>query len=389
VSLAAARPAIPVERHARRLDAARAAAADGGIDALLIGVGADLVYLTGYGATPTERLTMLALPVSGPARLVAPRLEAMSARACPAAEAGILEVVAWDETDDPIGLVTGLDGVAGMGRIAVSDRLWGMFLLGLQAALPEAGFELASGVTRDLRIVKDDDEIELLGIAAEAADRVIESIAVGPLVGRSEASVAREVRDRLVAEGHDSAEFAIVASGPNSASPHHGASDRVIAAGEPIVLDIGGLVGGYASDMTRTVWVSGGDPGLGPDDEFRRIYGLVHEANLAATEAAQVGTSCAAVDGVARSIIHAAGYGDRFIHRTGHGIGLEGHEDPYIVAGNETALASGMAFSIEPGIYIEGRYGVRIEDIVVCTADGPGSLNRSPRELLVVDGRSG
>jgi Xaa-Pro aminopeptidase len=381
---------VPPARFAARLVAARSIAEEGGIAALLVGVGADLRYLTGYVALPMERLTMLVVPVLGPPRLIVPRLEALPARGCPAASAGLVEVVAWEETDDPVAIVAGIvrgslaDG--GPLRLALSDRLWAMFVLGIEAAMPDAELGLASAVLGRLRIVKDDDEIRLLRSAAEAADRVVAAIAAGPLVGRTEADVAREIRERLVAEGHESAEFAIVASGPNSASPHHEASDRVIQAGEPIVLDIGGLFGGYGSDTTRTIWVTGGDAAKGPDDEFRRIHALAREAQGEATGAARPGVRCERVDAVARGIITAGGYGEQFIHRVGHGIGLDGHEDPYLVDGNDLALEPGMVFSIEPGIYLEGRYGCRIEDIVVCSDSGPVALNGAPRDLLVVNG---
>jgi Xaa-Pro aminopeptidase len=198
--------------------------------------------------------------------------------------------------------------------------------------------------------------------------------------------VADEVRRRLVEEGHEVAEFAIVASGPNSASPHHEAAERVICAGEPIVLDIGGLLADYGSDITRTLWVTGGDPGKGPDDEYLRLFGLVREAQAEASSAVRPGMPAARVDAVARGIIAAGGYGDRFIHRLGHGIGLEVHEDPYLVEGNDEPLVEGAAFSVEPGIYLEGRYGARIEDIVVCGPGGPIVLNEAPRDLYVVPG---
>jgi len=234
--------------------------------------------------------------------------------------------------------------------------------------------------------VKDADEIELLRLAAEAADRVVAQIASGPLVGRTEVDVAREVRARLLAEGHELAEFSIVGSGPNSASPHHEASDRMIQAGEPIVLDIGGSLGGYGSDITRMIWVTGGDPTNGPDEAFLHLFAVLRSAQARATAAVRPGIACEAIDATARSIIDAEGYGERFIHRTGHGIGLEGHEDPYLVAGNLEPLRPGMAFSVEPGIYLEGRYGARLEDIVVCGPVGPIVLNRAPLDLLVVDG---
>ncbi|HLA16588.1 MAG TPA: Xaa-Pro peptidase family protein [Candidatus Limnocylindrales bacterium] len=364
-----------------------------GLDALLVGVGPDLRYLTGYVAMPLERLTMLVVtPAQRGSVLVVPRLEQA------AALAGLIvdiPIFIWNElsgiatSGDPYAIVGSLVVVpAGRSnpRVAVSDRLWASHLLRLQAALPFSTFEPASSVLRELRMIKDEAEIDLLRRAAQAADRVVETIAHGPLVGRTEADVAREVRDRLIAEGHETAEFAIIASGPNSASPHHEASDRIIAAGEPIVVDIGGALGGYSSDVTRTIWVTGGDPSGGPDATFVEIFELVREAQSEGTAAARPGTPCERIDQAARAIITAGGYGERFIHRTGHGIGLEGHEDPYLVAGNDLPLAPGMTFSVEPGIYIEGHYGVRIEDIVVCTAAGPVSLNEAPRDLLVVDG---
>jgi Xaa-Pro aminopeptidase len=264
--------------------------------------------------------------------------------------------------------------------------LWASHVLALQAALPEAVFGLASKVLRKLRMTKDADEIDLLRQAARAADRVVEAIAAGPLVGRTEEDVAREVRERLLDEGHEVAAFAIVGSGPNSASPHHGASGRLIQAGEPIVLDIGGALGGYGSDITRTLWVTGGDPSRGPDEEYLRLFGLVREANAAATAAVWPGVPAEEIDRVARRIITEGGYGEFFTHRTGHGIGLEAHEEPYLVAGNREALQVGHAFSVEPGIYVDGRYGARIEDIVICSQDGPDVLNRLSRDLWVVAG---
>jgi Xaa-Pro aminopeptidase len=371
---------IPRQRYAERLRRLGEVAGERGLAAVLVGVGPDLEYLTGYRAMPLERLTMLIVQPGGQPRIVVPRLE----RA--AAEAELRTPVAirtWAETDDPYALA--LDGV-GDGPLGVSDRLWASHLLRFQALRDPASFVPASRVLRVLRMVKDPDEIDLLRQAALAADRVVAQIAAGRLVGRTEADVAREVRERLLAEGHDEALFAIVGSGPNSASPHHEASDRVIRAGEPIVLDIGGTLGGYGSDITRTLWVTGGDPDRRPDEEFVRLFELVRDAQSEGTAAARPGVAAERVDAVARRIIDAGGYGEQFIHRLGHGIGLEGHEEPYLVAGNDEQLAVGHAFSVEPGIYLEGRYGARIEDIVVCGPDGPVSLNESPRDLYVVDG---
>jgi Xaa-Pro aminopeptidase len=374
-----------------RFERARAALQESGAAALLLGLGADLRYLTGYTAHALERLTMLVLPADSPPTLVAPRLEAMAAAASPAAAAGLVEVAAWDETDDPYALVASRladaeargDGAAT--SLLVDPGLPARHLLALQQALAGRSFGLSTAVLRDLRIVKASDEIELLRRAAHAADRVVARIAAGPLVGRTELEVSREVRERLVEEGHDEAVFAIVASGPNGASPHHGAGERRIGPGDPIVLDIGGTLEGYGSDITRMLWVTGAGAAE-PSDEFRAVFELVKRAHAAATDAVRPGVRCEDLDDVARSVIREGGFGDEFIHRLGHGIGLEGHEDPYLVAGNGEPLAPGYAFSIEPGIYLEGRFGVRIEDIVVCGPDGPDVLNRAGRDLLVVPG---
>lgn len=387
------RAGVPAARYGERLARARSAAAEAGLGALLVGVGADLRYLAGYAAMPLERLTLLVLPTAAGtvATLVAPRLEAAPARDCPAAASGVLRVATWEETEDPMRLVAALlaatDGDRPSGlSVAVSDGLRASFVLGLQRVLPAARFSLASAVLRRLRMRKDDDELALLGEAAHAADRVVAAIAAGRLVGRTEADVAAEVRDRLVAEGHERAEFWIVGSGPNSASPHHEPGERVIRIGEPVVLDIGGSLGGYGSDVTRTIWIDGGDAAMAPPPDFIHLYRVLQGAQAAAVAAVRPGIAAQAVDAAARNPITAAGFGPAFIHRTGHGIGLEGHEDPYLVAGNGEPLEALNTFSVEPGIYLEGRFGARIEDIVACGADGPIALNGLPRDLLVVRG---
>ena len=382
------RPVIPDARYGERLARAQALLHERGVAALLVGVGADLRYLTGYVAMPLERLTMLVLPAAGRPSLVVPRLESMAAATSPAVRAGLADVVPWDETDDAHALVASRLGppASAEGRALVSDRLWAMHVLGLERVLPGLRLGLASELLRELRMLKDADEIALLRLAAHAADRVVAQIAAGRLVGRTELAVSREVRERLLAEGHEMAEFAIVGSGPNSASPHHDASERVIQAGEPIVLDIGGSLEGYCSDTTRTLWVTGDDPSMGPTPEFQALFDLLRDAQAEASSAVRPGVACERIDAVARGIITAGGHGPDFFHRVGHGIGLETHEEPYMVAGNGEALRPGMAFSVEPGIYIAGRHGARIEDVVVCGPDGPDVLNESSRDLWVVAG---
>lgn len=377
---------IGPDRFRERLARAREAAEASGVRALLLGVGPELEWLTGYEAKPLERLTLLVVAADAEPAIVVPRLEVAAAEAAPAIGAGYVRVIPWQETDDPMDAVWELLHAEPGARLAVSDTLRASFVLGLQGTFPGSAFELAGGVVGLLRRVKDADEVALLRLAAHAADRAVLGLAAGRLVGRTEADIAAEVRTRLVDEGHDSASFWIVASGPRSASPHHEPDDRVVRAGEPLLLDIGGRRAGYSSDITRTLWVTGGDDALGPDDAFRTIHELVRAANAAGTAAVRPGVAAQDVDRAARDVIEAGGYGPQFFHRLGHGIGLEGHEDPYLVAGNEAQLLVGDAFSIEPGVYLEGRSGVRIEDIVVCAEDGADVLNEAPRELLVVSG---
>jgi Xaa-Pro aminopeptidase len=344
-----------------------------GIDVLLLSVGADLPWLTGYEAMPLERLTMLVLPRGGDASLVIPRLEAPRVESQP----GAFQLVPWDETDDPVELVARLAG--GARTVAVGDQTWARFVLDLQAVLSQATFRKASEVTGPLRIVKDDGEVQALRAAALAVDRIAVEMRDRPFGGRTEAQVHQELVERMLDAGHQRANFAIVASGPNGASPHHEPGSRVIEPGDVVLCDFGGTMRHYCSDITRMFVVGEVDP------EVHETYGVLVEAQERAVRAAIVGTPCEDVDATARKVIADAGHGERFIHRTGHGIGVEAHEDPYVVAGNSTPLEAGHAFSIEPGIYLPGRFGLRLEDIVVATPDGPERLNRAPRDLAVVD----
>jgi Xaa-Pro aminopeptidase len=381
--------------YARRLSAARDAVRDANLDAVLLGFGADMRYLTGYAAPALERLTMLVVPAHGAPSLIVPRLEAGMAGDAAAMRGGHVACTPFGETDDPFALVASAVRAGarpgGTSRaVAVSDRLWSTFLIRIEAALRAEGSitqtQLASVVIGALRAVKAPEEAALLRAAGRAVDTVVKAITSGPLIGRTENDVAREVRERLAGAGHEVASFAIVGSGPNSASPHHEASPRVISAGDAIVLDIGGQFGGYGSDTTRTLWVTGPGGEVPPSDDFVRRYTLLKAAHQAATDQVRPGVTCASVDAAARTVIEAGGEGARFFHRTGHGIGLEEHEDPYIVEGNTTLLVPGHAFSIEPGIYVEGVNGARIEDIVLCGEERVDQLNLTRRDLYVVAG---
>jgi Xaa-Pro aminopeptidase len=358
-----------------RIARARSRMEAGNVDVLLLSVGADLPYLTGYTAMPLERLTMLVLPREGDATLVVPALEAPRVEERPEA----FTIRPWGETEDPVAIVADLAGLAGRpARAAIGDRTWAMFVLGLQEALPQTAFLPASQVTGPLRAQKDAAEIETLRTAARVVDEVALSMRERPFAGRTEADISRELVERILAGGHERANFAIVGSGPNAASPHHEPGERVVQVGDSVVCDFGGTMAGYCSDITRT-FVVGEPPG-----ELVDLYEVLFRAQEEAVQAARIGVSCEAVDAAARNVIAAAGYGDYFIHRTGHGIGLEEHEDPYLVSGNATPLAPGHAFSVEPGIYLPGRCGARIEDIVVATEAGPERLNVAPRELAIV-----
>ena len=362
-----------------RADRARARMTELGIDAVLLSVGPDLPYLTGYEAMPLERLTMLVLPAEGDATLVVPRLEAPRVVERP----DVFALRSWDETDDPIAIVGDLVGSAG--SLAIGDRTWSRFLVDLQGALPSARFTRGSEVMGPLRARKDAAEVEALRRAGAAADRVAAELQAGDieLVGRTEAQVSAELGRRLRAEGHHRVNFAIVAAGANAASPHHEPGDRVIAEGEVVLCDFGGTMFdddgiGYCSDITRCVHLGE------PSEEMAEAYAVLLDAQQAAVAAAVVGTPCEEVDATARRIITEAGWGEQFIHRTGHGIGIEEHEDPYIVSGNGTPLEPGHAFSIEPGIYVSGRFGFRLEDIVVASATGPDPLNRADHDLALL-----
>ncbi|MBB4919614.1 M24 family metallopeptidase [Streptosporangium saharense] len=362
-----------------RLAAAQEATASAGLGALLLTPGPDLRYVTGYEALPLERLTCLALPAEGPAFLVVPRLELPAAEHSPAARLGI-EFVPWDETDDPYALVAARLGGAGkVGRVGLADRMWAMQSLRFRDALPGAEQVLAGTVLRELRMRKSEAEVAALREAGAAIDAVHAQVPGFLRAGRTEREVGRDIAEAILAAGHTTVDFVIVGSGHNGASPHHELSDRIIQPGEPVVVDIGGqMPSGYCSDSTRVYSVGE------PPKEFTRYYEVLQRAQEAACAAVRPGVSCESVDAAAREVIAAEGYGDYFIHRTGHGIGLETHEEPYIVAGNTEALAPGHAFSVEPGIYLPGEHGARIEDILVCTEEGGERLNHRPRELVIV-----
>jgi len=358
------------DRRLRTLEAAEAA----GLGGILVSPGPDLAYLTAYTPPPLERLTLLVLSAGADPTLVVPALERPLAES--AAGAPGLTMLDWrDGRHDPYGMVAAM---LVSGRYAVTDRTWASHLLSLERAAPGRSFVAASEALPLLRAVKDREEIQRLRAAGSAADAAFADVIAEPFAGRAETEVAVEL-DRLLREhGHQRVDFTIVGSGPNAASGHHEPGERRIQAGDAVVMDFGGVRDDYCSDLTRTVFVGK------PSHEEREVYAIVLAAQQAAFEAVRPGVAAQDVDRAARTVITDAGYGDRFVHRTGHGIGLEVHEPPYIVEGDETPLEPGMTFSDEPGIYLEGRFGVRIEDQVAVTAQGAQRLNEASRELTVV-----
>jgi Xaa-Pro aminopeptidase len=367
---------MPAERltYTSRREQASGALRARGLAALLLSPSSDLVYLAGYRMHASERLTCLVIGADGDSTLVVPELESPRAKAA----APDLAQRTWSETEDPYALVASL--VTGNGDVAVADQMWSLFVLRLQAALRGRGFQLASVITRGLRMRKDAYEREALRAVSAAADRAFPRLLEREFAGRTEREIGAELAALLREEGHDEVTFTIVASGPNGASPHHETGDRRIARGDAVVLDFGGTREWYCSDITRSVHV-----GADVDDEVRKVHDIVRRSQEAGYSAARLGATAASVDAASRRVIDEAGYGERFIHRTGHGIGLDGHEHPYLVRGNDEALEPGMAFSIEPGIYIPGRFGIRIEDIAILGDDGRAEpLNRADHALATV-----
>ena len=364
---------MSLDRLQARLESALAQVAEAGLSGLLVTPGPDLGYLIGYAPMPLERLTVLVLAPGRDPVLLVPALERPAALASPAR--ALVEVVGWTDAEDAYEAAARL---VPAGRVALSDQTWASHVLGLQRAVEEASFTTAGTELPLLRAVKDADELAALRAVGAAADAAFADIIGVRFEGRREIDVAADLAAALRAHGHETVDFTIVGSGPNAASPHHDVSERTIIAGDAVVLDFGGHMAGYCSDITRTVAV--GEPG----DDLRRVHEVVRAAQQAAVDAVRPGVPCEDVDHAARAVIEEAGYGDRFIHRTGHGIGLEVHEPPYIIGGNTTPLQAGMAFSVEPGIYLPERLGVRIEDIVTVTQDGVERFNEAPRALTVV-----
>lgn len=363
------------EDFAARMRRAAQQASDAGLSGVLVTPGPDLLYLTGYAPVAiTERITLLAVTTTAEPTMIVPILERPDAEDAPGAPE--LRIVDWTDGADPYAATAALLDPAG--RYALSDSAWSMHLLGLQERLPGSRYVPMTEALPMLRAVKDADELERLAAAGAAADAAYEDILTVRFSGRTEREVGADLAELLRAHGHEEVDFTVVGSGPNGANPHHEIGDRVIEVGDMVVLDFGGLKDGYGSDTTRTVHVGE------PTEEELAVHDLVRHAQQAGFEAVRPGIACQEIDRVPRRVITEAGFGERFIHRTGHGIGLTTHEPPYMVEGETHLLQPGMCFSIEPGVYLTGRFGVRIEDIVTVTDDGGRRFNNTPHELRIV-----
>jgi Xaa-Pro aminopeptidase len=367
--------AFTADDFAARMERAGRAAQGSGLSGLLVTPGPDLLYLTGYKPMAvTERLTMLVLSADREPALIVPVLERPDAESATGSSKLVLSD--WSDGSDPYEAAAPL--LDPDGRYAISDAAWAMHLLGLQRRLPHSEFVAMTEALPMLRAIKDGDELERMTAAGEAADAAFYDILEVQFAGRPETDIGADLSGALMAHGHSEVEFTVVGSGPNGANPHHELGGRVIEEGDMVVLDFGGLVDGYCSDTTRTVHIGE------PTDEEREVHEIVREALQAGFDAVRPGVACQEIDRAARKVIADAGYGEQFIHRVGHGIGITSHEPPYMVEGEELLLEPGMCFSIEPGIYLRDRFGVRIEDIVTVTDDGARRLNNTTRDLQIV-----
>ncbi|TKV60895.1 aminopeptidase P family protein [Nakamurella flava] len=367
-------PATLADRLARLAGQARVI----GADVVLVAPGADLHYFAGHSVGSHERLTCLVVPADGEPALLVPTLERPGWTGSPIEAMGV-PIGTWTDGADPYRTLVELfrDGTR---VIAVDDHMPAVHAVNVRDAVPGAELVLAGEAIGELRMRKGPDEVDQLAAAGAAIDRVQRRVGEWLRPGRTENEIAADIAAAIVAEGHARPDFVIVGSGPNGASPHHEASDRVVQAGDLVVVDIGGpLPTGYFSDCTRTYLVGSR---ADADPEAVAVYEIVRAAQAAGVAAVRPGATAESIDAASRAVITEAGYGEYFITRTGHGIGLEVHEHPYMVAGNVRPLEPGMAFSVEPGIYLPGRFGVRIEDIVVVGADGPVLMNNAPTELV-------
>jgi Xaa-Pro dipeptidase len=367
---------MDAEVYVKRMDGVRAAMRKGGIDLFLVSPSSNLFYLSGYGVNGDERLLLLVLPAEGEPFVLANLLYKDQVEVLP-----VKEFAFWKDGEDPFGLLKREIEKRNFpaGKIALEPQIPAFFSLPLAARFPRAAFTLGSPLTDPLRLYKDGGELELIRRACKISDQALAAVIDrgGYWLGKTENEFCEELTAALRRLGV-TAYGAIVAAGANGATPHHVTGKTVIEKEKGLLIDFGGRLGGYHTDCTRTFHF--GAPGA----EFEKIYNIVLEAHLAAEAAARPGNVLGDVDDAARRVIEKAGYGPYFTHRTGHGLGIDGHEGVSAARGETTPIAPGMVFSIEPGIYLPGRIGVRIENLVAIGGDGPEVLHAFPRELRII-----
>ncbi|WKD61176.1 Xaa-Pro dipeptidase [Corynebacterium ciconiae DSM 44920] len=352
--------------YSARIQRAQRLLADSGFAGLVASPGREFRFFTAKALDTHERLSALVIPAHGDPVLVIPEVDAHEAPS-------FLPVRGWLDGQDPYEMVKqALSAADPRAPLALSEQM----PLSHAAHFMDREIHGVDSVLPELSVVKDAAEIAWLAEAAGAIDAVHAQVPALLQEGVSERAIADQLHKLILDAGHSSVDFVIVGSGPNGANPHHSFSERTLRAGDIVVVDIGGTMpSGYHSDCTRTYAVGQIEP------EVAEMYAVLEQAQRAAVAAITPGVTAAEIDAAAREIIEAAGYGDAFFHRTGHGIGLEVHEQPFIIAGNDLPVRPGMCFSVEPGIYLRGRFGARIEDIVAVDDDGVRVLNTRPRSL--------
>jgi Xaa-Pro aminopeptidase len=360
-----------------RIEKVRELMGDLGFRLIVLFPSSNMRYLSGFYDDPGERMLFFIVPVNRQPLFIAPELYAAHIHQ----QTPFKDIRVWRDSEDPSDLLARTLKELGLedADVLIDDQMWATFVITLREAMKGGEFSRASRVMKSLRMKKSAQEIECLAKAGSIADSAFERVVKMPITGMTELRLAKALEDAMLEEGAEKMAFELlVASGPNSSLPHHRAGSRMIEPKDVVVLDYGCRVGGYCSDMTRTIVCKEASR------KVREIYEIVKNAQQKAVQMVKPGISARDVDRAARGEINEAGYGEYFIHRTGHGIGLDVHEEPYIAEGYEALLEEGMAFSVEPGIYIPGEFGIRVEDIVVATSSGAKRMNNASRELQVV-----
>lgn len=347
------------------------------LDAIILFPSPNLYYLTGFKTFPEGRLLLCVISANEKPFFIAPKLYESQIKK----QSFIKEMILWGDEEDPYNILENVINERNLkyNNIAVDDIMWAEQLLKIEDIFNNANFTAIGNLLNDIRLLKSEDEIEKLQGASKIVDEVIEAVKASVKAGMTEIEIAALIEYEMRKRGSEGPSFeTIVGSGPNSALPHYNAGERIVEDGDFTVLDFGGTYEGYCSDTTRTICIGNAS------DKMKEVYNIVKEAQEIGVKTVKPGIKASEIDNAVRKHIEDNGYGKYFTHRTGHGIGLQVHEEPYISSIGNTILKPGMVFSIEPGIYIEDEFGVRIEDLVVVTENGCMRLNNTSRELTIV-----